>query len=70
MTTGHIYNLAVETIPSLSFIDDLEGALEGDIAVFHVGFVVRGGEAGLGDELGKAPRIGISEGMLQFIFDR
>ena len=43
-------------LPSLSacFSDELEGALEGDVAIFDVGVVVRGGEARLGDECGIA----------------
>ncbi len=54
----------------LNLIVDLDSALEGEIAVFDVGVVVTGGEAGLGDESGRAPGVGFSEGMLNFILRR
>jgi hypothetical protein len=41
--------------------DKLQGALEGDIAIFDVGVVVRGGEAGLGDEAVEAPAFPFNE---------
>ena len=48
------------------FVNDLDGAFEGDIAVFDVRVVVRRGEARLGDESGEATGFIVREGMLRF----